>query len=251
MRFSDRSHAGSVLAGLLDHLADQPTVVLGLPRGGVPVGYEIARRLAAPLEVLLVRKLGVPTQPELAMGAIGEGVFSLLVLVMFGYILLTPMGISFALKRLERAEAVAPPANAPPSLNRFALEGIRVREVLDRSRNYPQQSLTVKTFAEHWLLPEQHDYVVMNNGELAGVVSLAMLRYLPKHSWFDTKLEKIARRTTPNTWPDEHVEDALQRMTENSLTIMPVLERESGEFTGAITSQEILELITAEARGGQ
>ncbi|MYC85643.1 MAG: phosphoribosyltransferase [Acidimicrobiia bacterium] len=73
MRFSDRSHAGSVLAGLLDHLADQPTVVLGLPRGGVPVGYEIARRLAAPLEVLLVRKLGVPTQPELAMGAIGEG----------------------------------------------------------------------------------------------------------------------------------------------------------------------------------
>lgn len=73
MRFTDRAHAGSVLAGLLDHLADQPTVILGLPRGGVPVGYEIARRLAAPLEVLLVRKLGVPTQPELAMGAIGEG----------------------------------------------------------------------------------------------------------------------------------------------------------------------------------
>ena len=73
MRFTDRSHAGRVLAGLLDHLADQPTVILGLPRGGVPVGFEIARHLAAPLEVLLVRKLGVPTQPELAMGAIGEG----------------------------------------------------------------------------------------------------------------------------------------------------------------------------------
>ena len=73
MRFTDRSHAGLVLAGLLDHLGDQSTVVLGLPRGGVPVGFEIARRLGAPLEVLLVRKLGVPTQPELAMGAIGEG----------------------------------------------------------------------------------------------------------------------------------------------------------------------------------
>ena len=73
MRFTDRSHAGRVLAGMLDHLGNEPTVVLGLPRGGVPVGYEIARHLAAPLEVLLVRKLGVPTQPELAMGAIGEG----------------------------------------------------------------------------------------------------------------------------------------------------------------------------------
>ena len=73
MRFTDRSHAGIVLAGLLDHLADHPAVILGLPRGGVPVGFEIARHLAAPLEVLLVRKLGVPVQPELAMGAIGEG----------------------------------------------------------------------------------------------------------------------------------------------------------------------------------
>ena len=73
MRFTDRSHAGRVLAGELDHLAGRPAVILGLPRGGVPVGYEIARHLGAPLEVLLVRKLGVPTQPELAMGAIGEG----------------------------------------------------------------------------------------------------------------------------------------------------------------------------------
>ena len=73
MRFTDRSHAGRVLAGMLEHFADHPAVILGLPRGGVPVGFEIARRLAAPLEVLLVRKLGVPTQPELAMGAIGEG----------------------------------------------------------------------------------------------------------------------------------------------------------------------------------
>ena len=73
MRFVNRAHAGRRLAGLLDHLRDVPSVVLGLPRGGVPVGFEVARELSAPLEVLLVRKLGVPFQPELAMGAIGEG----------------------------------------------------------------------------------------------------------------------------------------------------------------------------------
>ena len=69
----NRAHAGKKLADLLDHLRDVPSVVLGLPRGGVPVGFEVARELSAPLEVLLVRKLGVPFQPELAMGAIGEG----------------------------------------------------------------------------------------------------------------------------------------------------------------------------------
>jgi len=73
VRFVNRSHAGRQLANLLVHLRTEPAVVLGLPRGGVPVGFEVARELSLPLEVLLVRKLGVPFQPELAMGAIGEG----------------------------------------------------------------------------------------------------------------------------------------------------------------------------------
>lgn len=73
MRFINRSHAGRRLARRLDHLRDQHTVVLGLPRGGIPVGFEVARRLSAPLEVLLVRKIGAPFQPELAIGALGEG----------------------------------------------------------------------------------------------------------------------------------------------------------------------------------
>lgn len=73
MRFMNRSHAGHKLARLLGHLRNERCVVLGLPRGGVPVGFEVAKALGAPLEVLLVRKLGVPFQPELAMGAIGEG----------------------------------------------------------------------------------------------------------------------------------------------------------------------------------
>ena len=73
MPFVDRAAAGRRLAAVLGHLRDEDVVVLGLPRGGVPVAAEVARALGAPLDVILVRKLGVPVQPELALGAIGEG----------------------------------------------------------------------------------------------------------------------------------------------------------------------------------
>jgi putative phosphoribosyl transferase len=72
MRFRDRSDAGRRLASRLQFLRNEDVVVLGLPRGGVPVAAEVARALGAPLDVILVRKLGVPAQPELGLGAIGE-----------------------------------------------------------------------------------------------------------------------------------------------------------------------------------
>jgi putative phosphoribosyl transferase len=70
--FRDRREAGARLAERLEHLRAESPVVLGLPRGGVPVAYEVATRLGAPLDVIVVRKLGVPFQPELGMGAVGE-----------------------------------------------------------------------------------------------------------------------------------------------------------------------------------
>ncbi len=73
MLFADRVDAGRSLAGRLAHLRQEDVVVLGLPRGGVPVAYEVAEALGKPLDVIVVRKLGVPFQSELAMGAIGEG----------------------------------------------------------------------------------------------------------------------------------------------------------------------------------
>jgi putative phosphoribosyl transferase len=73
-RFHDRTDAGRALADELQAYAGRPDViVLGLPRGGVPVAGEVARVLGAPLDVFVVRKLGVPGQPELAMGAIASG----------------------------------------------------------------------------------------------------------------------------------------------------------------------------------
>jgi putative phosphoribosyl transferase len=74
MYFQNRLDAGRQLAGRLEHYANRPDVlILALPRGGVPVGYEIARALGAPLDVFVVRKLGVPGHEELAMGAVASG----------------------------------------------------------------------------------------------------------------------------------------------------------------------------------
>src|SRR5688572_21845452 len=74
MIFRDRIDAGRQLAARLRHYAGRPdTIVLALPRGGVPVGAEVARALGAPLDIFLVRKLGLPGHPELAMGAIASG----------------------------------------------------------------------------------------------------------------------------------------------------------------------------------
>jgi putative phosphoribosyl transferase len=73
MMFTDRDDAGRQLAARLGHLRGKPAVILGLPRGGVPVAFQVAQALGTPLDVVVVRKLGVPFQPELAMGAVGEG----------------------------------------------------------------------------------------------------------------------------------------------------------------------------------
>ena len=182
-------------------------------------------------------------------GVIGQDVFSLLVLIMFGYILLTPPAINAVIRRSRSSEPVSSHDPVPPSLARFALTDISVGDILDFRRNYPGPTQSVRAFADRWIVPHQQDYVIADNGDLAGIVSLSMLRYVPKESWSTTRVGRIMRRNPPLASPDEPVEDVLQRMTERSLTAMPVMDRESGKFVGAITSQEILDLIVAEARG--
>lgn len=120
-RFRDRAHAGQVLAAQLDELrARDDAIVLALPRGGVPVGYEVAVAVGAPLDVFVVRKLGVPGHRELAMGAIASGG----VLVMDEG-LMSRLGIgqeqvkqavAAELRELERREAVYRGDRPPPEL---------------------------------------------------------------------------------------------------------------------------------------
>ena len=73
MIFADRDEAGLLLADRLAEMVLSNALVVALPRGGVPVGAQIARRLDAPLDVAFVRKLGAPDEPELAIGAVAEG----------------------------------------------------------------------------------------------------------------------------------------------------------------------------------
>jgi len=104
MYFHNRADAGRQLAGHLEEYKHRAHVlVLALPRGGVPVGFEVANALAAPLDVFLVRKLGVPFQPELAMGAIASGGTRVLHQVVVDSLLIPPQTIDMVTSR-ERAE---------------------------------------------------------------------------------------------------------------------------------------------------
>ena len=101
--FADRADAGRRLAARLQHLRGQDLVVLGVPRGGVPVAFEVAEDLGAPLDVIVVRKLGMPFQPELAMGAICEGGFRALDRDLLAQIHMTDEGLR-SIETRERAE---------------------------------------------------------------------------------------------------------------------------------------------------
>ena len=182
-------------------------------------------------------------------GAIGEVLFSYLVLVMFGYMLLMPPLISFAVGRAsEKLDPNTRLDDVPAGMIRFTLNEITVDSILDRTRRHPSPSLSVRDFTERWIIPRQHDYVVVDDGSLTGVVSLSMLRYLPEGAWSRTGLEQVMRREIPVAWRDEHIEDVLQRMTEHYLTTIPVMDRESGGFLGAVTSHDIVELVVNKGR---
>lgn len=121
MRFRDRAHAGRVLARTLsDYAGRDDVVVLALPRGGVPVAAELARALGAPLDVLVVRKLGVPGHEELALGAVAPGGVLLLDDRLVRGLGLTPGDIerivAKELRELARRQAAYRNGRPPPDL---------------------------------------------------------------------------------------------------------------------------------------
>ena len=224
--------AGAAIGAYLVHLRARFALATGLMAKGV-----------AEIAVLLVL---------VESGVIGDGVFSLCVLIMFGYILVTPSALGFAVRRAQRSDKTSEEGVGEialtPALARFALDGVTVDAIVDKTRHLPDAGISVRAFADRWVVPDQEDYVVTTEGRLAGIVSLRMLRYLPKPRWPDTSLSEVLRRDTPHAWPEEPIEDALQRMTDNAVTAMPVVDS-AGEFVGMVTSLDILDLLVMEAKG--
>jgi putative phosphoribosyl transferase len=121
MRFHDRVEAGRELAERLQHYAHRRDVlVLGLPRGGVPVAFEVAEALDAPLDVFLVRKLGVPGHEELAMGAIASGGVRVLNPEVVAHLAIPAQAIEQVAVReqqeMERRERLYRDGRAPPAI---------------------------------------------------------------------------------------------------------------------------------------
>ncbi|MYC34707.1 MAG: CBS domain-containing protein [Chloroflexi bacterium] len=183
-------------------------------------------------------------------GIISEAIFSFLVLVMFCYILFMPSAISFAVNRASRK--VAPTTNLrniPSGAVLFALDDVTVDDILDRTRRLPGVSVSVREFTERWAIPQQYDYVVVDGDALAGIVSMGAFRYLPKSDWPSAMLGDMVRKETPVAYPDEPVEDVLQRMTEEGISAIPVMDKETERVLGSVRVGDVVELMLSEGRG--
>ena len=180
---------------------------------------------------------------------IEKDVFSLLVIIMFGYILLMPPIIGMAVSRAKPPEEASQPQTMVPAFARHALAGVMVGSVIDRSGSYPEPGISVREFLSEWIVPKQTDYLIMERGVPVGTVSLTRvnfrrrLLFWRRGSFGDTPLRVLMRRGPPHANPDEPIQDALERMAENSMTIIPVMDRNTGQFLGMVSSNEILELV--------
>ena len=98
-------------------------------------------------------------------------------------------------------------ATVPPSFARHALEGVTVKSVMDWTRTYPGPAVTAMEFVDKWVQNHQLDYLVVDKGAPAGIVSLGRLRRLSKGSWPTTSLADVMQRSCPRAWPDEPIDE--------------------------------------------
>ena len=178
-----------------------------------------------------------------ASGVIRPDVYSLLVLVMFGYILLAPPAIGAALDRTRAPDRPARPRLVLPSFARHALGGVKVGFVLDRTRAYPGSEVSVGNFLADWTVPDQYDYLVVDNGVPAGVVPLSKARALRDSAQVDAPLRDALRQRVPQASPDEPIDDVLQRMAAHWMTVAAVMDPRTGDFLGTVTSHDLLDLV--------
>ena len=176
-------------------------------------------------------------------GVIAQDVFSLLVLIMFGYILLMPSVINFAVRRTVMSERPSMPDSVLPSFGRHALGDFKVRSVMDPSRQFPRSDIAVSEFLETWTVPNQSDYLVVDEGKVSGIISTGGLRSMRRRFRAGGTLENVLRPCTLVAGPDEPIQDAMERMTNSSQSVIPVVDRESGRLLGSVTSHDVIDLL--------
>ena len=94
-----------------------------------------------------------------------------------------------------------------------------------------------------WTVPNQTDYLVVDDGRVSGVVSTSGLRSIRRSSRAKALLRDVLRESHLAAWPDEPIHDALERMTNATQSVIPVLDRESGRLQGSVASQDVIDLI--------
>ena len=177
-------------------------------------------------------------------GFISQEVFSLLTLIMIGFIFVVPPVIISAINRAKIAENPTLPGAVPPSYARHALEDVTVKDVLIEGRELPGEDLSVEQFVEHWVVPGQADYVVIGSDDkLAGVLSMTKLRGIPRYQWARTPVSKLLRHNVPSAKTNDTLDNVLESMAEHLLSTMPIVDTETLELLGAVTSHDIMSAI--------
>lgn len=180
----------------------------------------------------------------LNMEAISQEIFSLLVLIMICYLLIVPPVLGRAIDRAERVE----PGDRPrlpkfvvPSFARYALDNKTVQDIMDRSRQFPNSSITIQKFVDLWAAADQADYVVTREPKkLAGVVYLKDIRHINKERWGTVTLEELLELEPIVASPDELLDDVTMRMADGNMTVVPVVDKATGELVGSITNSDIM-----------
>ena len=175
-------------------------------------------------------------------GVIGKDVFSLFVLMMFGYIMLMPQAINLAINKAKKTHQPKLPKSVPLSFARRAMQDITVNHVMDSTRTYPNSTLSAEDFINDWPVPNQRDYLVVDRGEVVGIVSLPRLQAMSSRLRANLSLGTVLRTDLPQAQPDEPIEDVLKRMTDHSLSVIPITDGDTGVFLGSVTSENVLEL---------
>lgn len=202
----------------------------------LPLASSLMAKGAAETALLLVM---------LEAGLLGRELFSLLVAMMAVFMVVVPPVMTAAIAHPGRKGRQIVPKRVLPSLARFALDDVKVGQIMDKSRRFPFASLSLADFTEQWMVPEQNEYLVLNgSGELVGVFTLHDLHTVPRARWQETKLLGLVRDSPTPVSPDHEIGDVVERMAEESVSVLPVVDPQSGKFLGDIRHKDIYAVLS-------